>query len=441
MRSEETEHHRLGGSTTDRWFTCAYSVPASEKAKRDGIIPAEEEPSYPAQLGTAAHTLKEKCHETGCDPVDYIGVQIRVDGKPFDVDGHMIDNVTSAVEFCRNITNDINAEFVHPEFNSELGHLFDGEDIGGPCDYLAIGNGILFIDDYKNGQHPVEVENNRQFLLYAAGCYETFKDKYDIREVWLAVSQPNYNHHKGPNRLWVISVRELKRWMRRELRPAVKRVQRVTEIFKAGEYPTEPELLPNPSDKGCFWCPLNGCCKAYDEYKGKELQTEFIENESLPDPNLLTVEEAERIIEMESAVTKWFKEVREYRKHALQNGDTSTKYKLVESLSNREWRNEKRAIRKLYRQFKNTTPMYKPLELNSPAQMEKMLMKHCGMTGKDAKTFIDAMCKRDLRGYSMAPMKDGREQVLLDPVNDFAEELAASDNQKPSKRKRRHGNK
>lgn len=415
-------HHRLGGSTAKRYFNCAISIPATEKARAQGKIPKDNVSSQPARRGTASHTLGEKCLETGCDPIQYLGTVIKVEGEKFTVDHKMIDNVTFYVDMCRDQYGQVNGEFEAIEFNSELGHLFNGEDVGGPCDYVCFGSGILVILDYKNGVYGVEVENNPQFLKYALGMYEHLKGRFNIHTIRLGVCQPNYNHEDGPCRTVDYTVKDLMRWKRRELRPAVARVVIATDLMLAGE-PLPPELGPNASSDWCNFCPVNGLCEEYANHNTQMMLAEFNEDDEieLPDHNTLTIDEAEKLLNAETSIKKWFEGLRSYRKQSLQAGNKSKQFKLVESKGNREYKSEHRSLRKLRKLLKNDL-IFKTV-LESPAQIEKILARNTSLTLKQAKAFIDNITIRPTRGVTMVSIKDSRPDITLTAIEDFAGDI------------------
>lgn len=439
IEAGETLHHRLGGSTTKRYFACAASIVLTEWARRLGLISVENESSEPARLGSAAHTLGEKCLETGCDPIDYLHTQIIIEKKKYTVDTHMAEAVEIYVNACRDQVEEIEAVFQAVEFNSELAHLFDGEDVGGPCDFTCYGSGILVIIDYKHGTHPVEIDNNSQFLKYGLGMYEELKGKHEIHTLRTIVVQPNCSHADGPVRAKDYPIRDLRRWKRRTLGPAVKRVALASElisdeetalrILETGERLTE-ELGPHADADGCFYCPVSGICKRCKEMNQELIRHDFSEDLplQLPEPSELTVEEAERIIMARGSITKWLEQVYNYRKLALQNGLSSDQFKMVDSVGHRAWKDEKRMIRKLGRILGRDNLYSK--KLHNPATLEKEVYKEMkarnpSFTQKDAKELIGTLTFRPARGSSMVPIKDGRESNQITVIDDFADEIKA----------------
>lgn len=448
IKAGKTLHHRMGGSTTKRYFHCAISIVLTEWARKLSLIPQENRSSEPARLGSAAHTLGEKCLETGCDPIDYLNTQIIIEGKKYMVDAHMVEGVTIYVDACREQAELVNADYQAIEFNSELAHLFDGEDVGGPCDFVCCGSGILVIMDYKNGTYPVEIKGNTQFFKYALGMYEELKKKYEIRTIRTIVIQPNCHHIDGPVRSHDYTIRELKRWKRKDLGPAVRRVAQATELVDNADHALRvletgerilyhEELGPNAEHDACHFCPVAGVCKKYKELNQELIKHDFSDDVPLmlPTPNELTVEEAERIILARGSITKWLEEVYNYRKHALQQGLDSNNFKIVESLGNRAWQDEQKVIRKIGRMIGRDNVYEK--KIYSPAALEKavyteMKKRNPKFTQKDAKNLIDTYTFRPPRGLSMVAIKDGRESSLITARDDFAEDITAA-----KKRKRR----
>ncbi len=409
---QDGKHHRLGGSTTKRWFSCAYSVPASEKALAEGLIQTSES-NFSADKGTAAHYLGEKCLTTGCSPIDYLGEKIYVGKNAFTVDAAFVEAVSIHVDFCRK--KERRAEFKQVEFNSDLISLYD-EDVGGPCDHVAIKRKHLYITDYKNGRWLVEVKDNTQLFLYALGCYLALKDKYEIAKVTVTITQPHGNHEDGPIRSQTISVRELMRFKTTQLDPAVQRVKEATVEVKKNV--ASPKHKPTPSDDACAWCPIEGICQA--RIKSNSTSLALVKNKVNLSPNMLTLEEAEQIVLYSKIYTDWINKVKAYYKTSLESGTIqSTSHKVVKSLGNRKWKNERRVKRKLKRLGLSADSMLLAPTLNGPAGIQLALQKELGMSTKDAKGFIENLTERNVSTV-LAPIKDGREAIVSNPADDFA---------------------
>jgi len=431
-----TLHHRMGGSATKKYFHCGASIPLTEAARKANLIPKDNASSEPARIGSAAHLLGERCFETGCDPIDYLGTKIKIEGKSYEADAHMIEGVTIYVDACREQVKLVNAEYQAVEFNSELKHLFKGEDVGGPCDFTCYGSHILVMVDYKNGTYPVEIENNGQFLKYSLGMYEVLKRDYDIKTIRTIVVQPNCNHVEGPVRIKEYTVNELLRWKRRKLRPAVERVAKATVLLKDLNYAIKVletgeqlpgGLGPNAKRDACHFCPVSGICAEYKHLNTQLLKTEFVDSApvKLPKPNMLTLEETENIISARGAITKWLEEVYTYRKHALESGVKSTRFKIVESKGNRAFKNERRAARKIGAIIGKENLYSKKLQ--TPATLEKavyveMKKDDPKFTQKKAKELVNEYTFQPTRGNSMVAIKDARESSLLTAREDFAED-------------------
>lgn len=408
----EDKHHRLGGSTTKRWMNCAYSVPASEREIELGLIEPNKS-THASRLGTAAHFLGEKCLEIGCDPSDYLGEKIKVEHEVFDVDTSIVDNVQIYVDLCRN--NESNSKFIGIEYNSELKKQYD-EDVGGPCDHVAIRGTILYITDYKNGKYIVEAKDNTQLFLYALGCLYALRGKYTITRIEMTIVQPRADHKDGPCRSQNISVTKLLRWERKYLKPAIERVKEITHLIATDQYsPGEyPNLDPNPNDEWCTWCPRQGLCSVYNG--NNEIAVKY---ESLPQPNTLTLKEAEKIIESAEQYKKWIEKVKNYYYTSMQQGMESKKFKLVKSLGHRRWKSERKVARKLRKLGLNNDRIYATPSIESPSQLTTILIKELGFKTTEAKEFIDSLVTRN-ESVILASINDKREAVNSDPADDFA---------------------
>lgn len=211
------------------------------------------------------------------------------------------------------------------------------------------------------------------------------------------------------------------RWKRKVLTPAVIRVVLATDLILENK-PVPSELGPKASNEWCNFCPVNGLCEAYAKHNIKELKAEFsdIGELELPSFNMLTIEEADAIIAKESNIVKWLKDLKEYRKQALKAGEKSEKFKLVESLGNREFKYPRRVVRKLKKLIPEDY-LYSEKKLESPAHIEKVICLETELTLAEAKRFVDPLCKRDVRGVSMVLITDKRRDLQHSAADDFAE--------------------
>lgn len=417
------KHHRIGGSTLSRIFQCAYSVPATESAREEDIIPADSLSTLAADEGTMVHQIGEECIEKDLDPTDFLGSKIKVGSRTFVVQDHHVDNASIYVNYCNKLKTHPDCALWGVELNSNLGHLYSGESIGGPCDFMALIDDVLYIVDYKNGKYLVEA-TAKQFLLYALGVYEAEKEKFpDIKTICTTVVQPNAPHVDGPIRSRYISVRRLLRWKKKKLTPVVARVQKVTKLINEGvphdQLPTE--LKPTPSSDACFFCPVNGICP--ESIKEVKRLTKNNLQGDRPEVTRFKIEELEALVKEKAFINKIIVSATEAVKLSIENGRTSENFKTVDSFGNREHLSERKTKRHL-KGLLDRREMYCKT-IKSPAQLEAAIyVKHKGqLTRADAKKIISGVTHQERRGVALVPHTDKRNARSTDPRDDFKDEM------------------
>ena len=98
----------------------------------------------------------------------------------------------------------------------------------------------------------------------------------------------------------------------------------------------------------------------------------------------------------------WLKDIRALAHQVLEKGGKVPGYKLVAKRSTRQWVDEAKALAELG----GTVSMYKPMELASPAQVEKLLKKEGKELPKELVVSISS-------GNTMASEEDPRPAVVL----------------------------
>lgn len=188
----------------------------------------------------------------------------------------------------------------------------------GTGDCIIIADEKLHIIDFKYGMGVlVDVIDNPQMKLYALGALEIYDSLYDIKEVSMTIFQPRRENIST----WTIQLDELKGWAESELKPKAQMA-----IDGKGEY------IPG---EWCTFCRAAVKCRARAEEKLKLVQSEF------KLPPLLTDAEIEDILSILPDLAKWANEVMAYATDAaINHGKLWSGYKVVESRSNRKYKDE-----------------------------------------------------------------------------------------------------
>lgn len=222
---------RLRPSQAHRWTKCAMFPSAAEKYPEP---PEGDE----AREGTCAAWLAQLCLTGDAhSPFDLVG---RSHKNGVMVTEEMAANVLGYVTMVRKRGGTTTAE--------EFVTLSTHPDISGTLDGSATrtASPTLYIDDYKNGRGIVEVRNNPQPIIYAAGKIRQYEPG-TFNLVQLGIYQPRAFHPHGIYRKWVMSVAELE--------------QRADDIITAGLkcYDTNPVATPG---EWCTHCPVAPRCAA-----------------------------------------------------------------------------------------------------------------------------------------------------------------------------------
>lgn len=201
----------------------------------------------------------------------------------------------------------------------------NGDPAGGTADCIQIGEGVIWITDYKNGSGtPVSAEENPQLKLYALGALTLYRLFFGdtLHTVRLTIVQPARNSISD----WEITREELETWGREVAGPAA-----------AKALSGEGECVPG---EWCInhFCPARFTCHAL---ANSALALEEYKN-SLPD--LLSPTELGAVLERGAQLTSWYSDVKEHAQDMLLKGGEIPGWKLVEGRGSREWADQDAAF-------------------------------------------------------------------------------------------------
>lgn len=253
---EREAHSKKGASSAERWMNC----PGSSALIAAFELPETDEPDYRRE-GIALHEASADClmrdidaweitgetyHETVMTPEMGEAVQVYIDRvRP------LLIGPTKG-RFHREHFF-IEAKLAAPEIHEAMFGSVDWGCIVTPTMAMPMTNlpimaeleGFLDVTDLKGGEGiVVEPDNNPQMMYYAfmliATHYAELDDDFPVR---LTIVQPRAFHHEGPVREWWTTVGDIKRWVVRELLPAMNS--------------TDDELQ---AGKWCRFCPAKLAC-------------------------------------------------------------------------------------------------------------------------------------------------------------------------------------
>lgn len=260
-------------------------------------------------------------------------------------------------------------------------------DAFGTADAIIIADGTMEVIDFKYGKGvKVSAEDNPQMKIYALGAYEKFSFEYKIDRVRMTIIQPRIENFSE----WELSVSELMAWTDGVLTP------KAQQAYK-GDGPQIP-------GDWCQFCKVKSNCLA--------LTQKCIEAaKNHPDPKLISPDElAADILPMLATVKTWLAGVEDYALQQALSGVQLAGWKVVEGRSVRKITDQDGAALALNKAGYKTTEIYKPQELRTITDLEKL-------TGK--KQFA-AICgdfiEKPQGKPTLAPESDKRPAI--DPLAD-----------------------
>jgi hypothetical protein len=299
-----------------------------------------------ADRGTAAHKIGELALTQDKPASAFMGSKVHVNGTDWLIDEDFIHPVQVYLDAIREdlkemgsaatmkVEQALDLEWVagKPDFSWLHGGNLPAdrrEEMGGTSDcVLGQSFGLLRIYDYKNGAGTyVEVEENAQFLGYAAGVLGENNPK-EYSHVEMVVVQPRYGS-AAPVRRWRVPVSYVYDWVNSTLRPGIERAQSPTATCIAGEWCAK------------YFCSRQHDCEALRKYAFSKscalLPGKMHSPRALPDPSTLSPEKLNMVFEASNLIAAWVKSVKEYAYEQVKLGRDVAGLKLVNGKSSTKW--------------------------------------------------------------------------------------------------------
>lgn len=222
----------------------------------------------------------------------------------------------------------------------------------GTADAIIIADGVMEIIDFKYGKGvKVSAYKNPQMMIYALGAYERFSFEYNIKRVRMTIVQPRIDNLSE----YDMTVSDLLAWVESELRPKAR------EAYE-GNGPQTP-------GEWCQFCKVKSCCRALtDRCK--------VAAEKYTDPKLLSAEElATDVLPILPTIKTWLSGVEDYALQQALAGIQLPGWKLVEGRSVRKIVDPEAAAVALNHAGYKTAEIYKPIELRTITELEKLAGK------------------------------------------------------------------
>lgn len=331
------KHAKLSPSKADQWVNCPASIQLCENLP---TIP----PNAYMQEGTKAHNFAE----------ELLKEKITLD----DVPEEFQEALNVYLSFITTLKNTFKNSELYIEQKVELPNT----EIFGTCDCLIKSENQIFVIDYKHGAGvSVNVEDNKQLLIYALGAlafFNEYEDKKDIENIVLAIVQPRIKDETPKIKTINYSHNALMTFKEMLQEAVVKTKQK------------NPDILPG---KHCKFCNAKAICPKYYDQVVEVAKTDFKDIKAkLPDIKTLSNQDIIKVLSHSDSIKNWVTAVQNHAKLLLEHGGSLEGYKLVHKRTNRKWINEKEVISTF------SAPKYKKLifekpKLKSVAQMSKVI--------------------------------------------------------------------
>lgn len=357
------DHSKIvGGSTASRVIACPGSVPLVQQ------MPPKSASKY-ANEGSLLHNVMADVLPSDRAPEDYLGRTF--EGAVLTQD--LIDEkIRPAFALLAEVDPECEME-LEVERRVGFGDLLPG--VFGSVDVIGKLGRRTIILDWKFGDGvPVEAEENKQLLFYAAAARLTPETKWAFEgtdELELVIVQPPHI------RRWVTTFERLNQFVD-ELAWAVKAAQSPDAKLAAGDH--------------CRWCAAKPICPIMAGAADRALRTPL---------DKMDAEKIGRLLTQAELVEEWIKDLRVLAQQMLENDKPVPGWKLVQKRAVRKWKSEGAAALAL--QEFGIEPYVK--EILSPAAAEKILKKTKLTLPGD---LVEAVSS----GSTLAPESDPRPALL-----------------------------
>ena len=389
----EPAHSPLGPSAAERWIAC----PGSVLATKD--LPDTD--SEYSLLGTAAHTLAERCGKDNLPALHFLGGKLyveKVDGESaeFTVDREMVTAVQSFLDYVNALPGDDYTEArVYYERFVPGGF--------GTMDRAKAEYHTLRIIDYKYGEGvQVFAKENSQLKFYALGFTEEWGWLYDFRKIELHVAQPRLDHFDS----WETTPEAILEWAETVAKPAAALALKPGAPFKAGAH--------------CKFCKIKATCTTRAKFVF-EMNLDELDDlddaiaKDAPPIARLTPAQIIAALRRKPHIVGWYNDIERYAISEINHGKPFDGWKLVEGRSNREWSAPAAEIEKRLVEAGAgegiKVKLYSEPEIISPAQAEKVFGKKLFLPG----TPLGDTITKPRGKPKLAPPEDERPAFTVDP--------------------------
>lgn len=372
-------HAILSASASSRWLHCTPSARLERKFP-DASSPYAEE-------GTQAHAYAER----------FLNLFLKTGKTSVAIkdNAEMQEAVQIYVNICVEKINE--ARTASPDAQIKVEQRLDFSrwvpEGFGTGDMVMVSDKYFEIVDLKYGKGvPVSAVNNSQMRLYALGMYEAFGYLYGADEVRMTIVQPRLDSVSTET----ITVKDLLAWGE-EVKKKAKIAFAGKGDFCAGNH--------------CRFCKARNTCRVHAEYELKnvkeDLQTAELEDFEISD-----------ILLRAKSIKSWLDGLEAYALGKALDGYEWPGMKLVGGRSTRKITDSKLAAYQLLNAGFGAEVIYKPKELKSMTELEKL----CGK--KMFSELMSGVIEKPPGKPTLVSADDKRQALEITNIrNDFDESL------------------
>jgi hypothetical protein len=323
-------HAKLSPSAAARWMTCPGSMHLTP------AFPQDRSSKY-AQIGTAIHSLSEKCLTVGKECKDFVGQTfdgIEITQEQAELGQIYVDYVRE-MPGLKLYEQRVSLEDVIP-------------DCFGTADCVTLRAGHLVVADLKTGAGVrVDVEENLQLLTYALGAFLKFDDLYAFEKITLCIIQPPLNNIS----VWTID--------------RLRILQHAADLQAAAlAIETEPNKFVM-SEKACGFCHVKTVCPEMKRIAGEAASKDF---EVVKAENDLSF-----WLEKAKLIRGFLDSIEDEARTTINQGGSVEGWQLKPGNSTRKWKDTEQLKQHLLELGYGEEQIMSKPEILSPAQMEKSL--------------------------------------------------------------------
>lgn len=338
-----SRHALLSPSSSHRWLNCTPSARLEEKVEDQGSSFAEE--------GTCAHALCEiKLRDLlNLPPEPNEFEELKDKWYDKSMEDYTDEYVTLVYgKYLDAQKKDPNALlFIEKtlDFSSWIPESF------GTCDAIIVSEGEIEVFDFKYGKGvEVSAVENPQMMIYALGAMVDYDLEYNIKTVRMTIVQPRVSNFSE----WEISMADLRKWANETLA-----VKARLAIMGEGEH---------QAGGWCKFCKIKARCSAL----ANKMMACYTRNEV---KELITDEQMGDILTLIPTIKTWCTAVEDYALAQALNGKRFRGHKLVEGRAIRKVTDSDTLIARLLDAGHSTSDIFKPAELRSLGDLEKVAGK------------------------------------------------------------------